>query len=61
MRRSKLHREQPKRQPAKEGKSERSQKQSSTSKRERNAQGDSKRKSQKKPSPTANRYGCPAA
>ena len=41
--------EQPKRQPAKEGKPERSQKQTSTSKRERNVQGDSKRKSQKKP------------
>ena len=40
---------QPKRQPAKEGKPERSQKQTSTSKRECNAQGDSKRKSQKKP------------
>lgn len=40
--------EQPKRQPAKEGKSERSQKQASAPKRERNAQGDSKRKSQKK-------------
>ena len=40
--------EQPKRQPAKEGKSERSQKQAPTSKRERNAQGDSKRKPQKK-------------
>ena len=40
--------EQPKRQPAKEGKPERSQKQAPTSKRERNAQGDSKRKSQKK-------------
>lgn len=40
---------QPKRQPAKEGKPERSQKQTSTSKRECNAQGDSRRKSQKKP------------
>lgn len=40
--------EQPKCQPAKEGKSERPQKQTSTPKRERNAQGDSKRKSQKK-------------
>lgn len=45
--------EQPKRQPAKEGKSERSQKQASTPKRERNAQGDSKRKSQKKPESAA--------
>ena len=45
--------EQPKRQPAKEGKPERSQKQVSTSKRERNVQGDSKRKSQKKPESTA--------
>ena len=45
--------EQPKRQPAKEGKPERSQKQTSTSKRERNVQGDSKRKSQKKPESTA--------
>lgn len=44
--------EQPKRQPAKGGKPERSQKQASTSKRERNVQGDSKRKSQKKPEPT---------
>lgn len=40
--------EQPKHQSAKEGKSERSQKQVPTSKRERNAQGDSKRKPQKK-------------
>lgn len=40
--------EQPKHQSAKEGKSERSQKQAPTSKRERNAQGDSKRKPQKK-------------
>lgn len=40
--------EQPKRQPAKEGKSERSQKQVPASKRERNAQGDFKRKPQKK-------------
>ena len=40
--------EQPKRQTAKEGKSERSQKQAPTSKRERNAQGDFKRKPQKK-------------
>lgn len=40
--------EQPKRQPAKEGKSERSQKQAPASKRERNAQGDFKRKPQKK-------------
>ena len=45
--------EQPKRQPAKEGKPERSQKQASTSKRERNVQGDSKRKSQKKPESAA--------
>ena len=45
--------EQPKCQPAKEGKSERPQKQTSTPKRERNAQGDSKRKSQKKPEPAA--------
>ena len=44
---------QPKRQPAKEGKPERSQKQASTSKRERNVQGDSKRKSQKKPESAA--------
>lgn len=41
--------EQPKRQPAKEGKPERPQKQTSTSKRERNVHGDSRRKSQKKP------------
>lgn len=45
--------EQPRRQPAKEGKPERSQKQTSTSKRERNVQGDSKRKSQKKPESAA--------
>ncbi len=45
--------EQPKRQPAKEGKPERSQKQASTSKRERNVQGDSKRRSQKKPESAA--------
>ena len=44
---------QPKRQPAKEDKPERSQKQRSTSKRERNVQGDSKRKSQKKSEPAA--------
>lgn len=41
--------EQPKCQPAKGDKPERSQKQTSTSKRECNAQGDSRRKSQKKP------------
>ncbi len=45
--------EQPKRQPTKEGKPEHSQKQAPTSKRERNTQGDSKRKSQKKPEPAA--------
>ena len=45
--------EQPKRQPAKEGKPERSQKQTPTSKRERNTQGDSKHKSQKKPESAA--------
>ena len=45
--------EQPKRQPAKEGKPERSQKQASTSKRERNVQGDSKRRSQKRPESAA--------
>ena len=45
--------EQPKRQPAKEGKPERSQKQTSTSKRERSVHGDSKRKSQKKPDSAA--------
>ncbi|MED9953919.1 MAG: hypothetical protein UFT36_03810 [Collinsella sp.] len=45
--------EQPKRQPAKESKPECSQKQTSSSKRERNAQGDSKRKSQKKPESAA--------
>lgn len=44
---------QPKRQPAKEGKPERSQKQTSTSKRERNVQGDSKRKSRKRPESAA--------
>lgn len=45
--------EQPKRQSAKEGKSERPQKQASTPKRERNAHGDSTRKSQKKPESVA--------
>lgn len=45
--------ERPKRQPAKEGKPGRSQKQASASKRERNVQGDSKRKSQKKPESAA--------
>lgn len=45
--------EQPKRQSAKEGKSERPQKQASSPKRERNVQGDSRRKSQKKPDPAA--------
>ena len=44
---------QPKRQPAKESKSDRPQKQASMPKRERNSQGDSKRKSQKKPESTA--------
>lgn len=44
---------QPKRQPAKEGKSDRPQKQASMPKRERNSQGDSKRKSQKKPESSA--------
>ena len=46
--------EQPKRQPAKGGKSERSQKSSSASKQEHKAQVDSKRKSQAQPKPTAN-------
>lgn len=45
--------EQPKRRSAKEGKSERSQKQASTPKGERGAQDDSKRKSQKKPESAA--------
>ncbi len=45
--------EQPKRQPAKEGKPERSQKQTSASKRERSVQGDSKRESQKRPESAA--------
>lgn len=45
--------EQPKRQPAKEGKPERSQKQTSASKRERSVQGDSKRKSRKRPESAA--------
>ena len=45
--------EQPKCQPAKEGKAGRPQKQTSTPKRERNPQGDSKRKSQKKPESAA--------
>lgn len=45
--------EQPKRRSAKEGKPERSQKQASTPKGERGAQGDSKRKSQKKPESAA--------
>ena len=44
---------QPKRQPAKGSKSDRPQKQASMPKRERNSQGDSKRKSQKKPESTA--------
>lgn len=44
---------QPKRQPAKESKSDRPQKQAPMTKRERNSQGDSKRKSQKKPESTA--------
>lgn len=44
---------QPKRQPAKEGKSNRPQKQAPMPKRERNSQGDSKRKSQKKPESAA--------
>lgn len=44
---------QPKRQPAKESKSDRPQKQTSMPKRERNSQGDSKRKSQKKPESAA--------
>ena len=43
----------PKRQPAKESKSDRPQKQASMPKRERNSQGDSKRKSQKKPESSA--------
>lgn len=44
---------QPKRQPAKESKSDRPQKQASMPKHERNSQGDSKRKSQKKPESAA--------
>lgn len=44
---------QPKRQPAKESKPDRPQKQASMPKRERNSQGDSKRKSQKKPESAA--------
>ena len=44
---------QPKRQPAKESKSNRPQKQASMPKRERNSQGDSKRKSQRKPESAA--------
>lgn len=44
---------QPKRQPAKESKSDRPQKQAPMPKRERNSQGDSKRKSLKKPESTA--------
>lgn len=44
---------QPKRQRAKESKSDRPQKQASMPKRERNSQGDSKRKSQKKPASAA--------
>ena len=44
---------QPKRQPAKGSKSDRPQKQASMPKRERNSQGDSKRKSQKKPESAA--------
>lgn len=44
---------QPKRQPAKESKSDRPQKQASMPKRERNSQGDSKRNSQRKPESAA--------
>lgn len=44
---------QPKRQPAKESKSDRPQKQASMPKRERNSQGDSRRKAQKKPGSAA--------
>ena len=44
---------QPKRQPARESKSDRPQKQASMPKRERNSQGDSKRKSQRKPESAA--------
>ena len=44
---------QPKRQPAKESKSDRPQKQAPMPKRERNSQGDSKRKSQRKPESAA--------
>lgn len=44
---------QPKRQPAKESKSDRPQKQASVPKRERNSQGDSRRKSQGKPESAA--------
>lgn len=44
---------QPKRQPAKESKSDRPQRRASMPKRERNSQGDSKRKSQKKPESAA--------
>lgn len=44
---------QPKRQPAKENKSDRPQKQAPMPKRERNSQGDSKRKSQRKPESAA--------
>lgn len=44
---------QPKRQPAKESKSDRPQKQASMPKRERNSQGDSRRKAQKKPESAA--------
>lgn len=44
---------QPKRQPAKESKFDRPQKQASMPKRERNSQGDSKRKSQRKPESAA--------
>ena len=44
---------QPKRQPAEESKSDRPQKQAPMPKRERNSQGDSKRKSQKKPESAA--------
>ena len=44
---------QPKRQPAKESKSDRPQKQASMPKRERNSQGDPKRKSQRKPESAA--------
>lgn len=61
MRRSEVSSGQPKRQSAKESKSDRPQKQAPMPKHERNSQGDSKRKSQKKPESAAADTAAPAA